>query len=306
MEKSPATTYSRPNFLTGMLLAVVVGLGSGLGSVAFIHLIAFFQQIFFVHGRQWFAFLGPLAVVPLPAIGGLLVGLIIFYGSDTARGHGVPEVMYALTRQGGRMQPRTMIVKTLASALTIGSGGSAGRAGPVVHIGAALGSSLGQLFRLPTAWLRTLVSCGAAAGISATFNAPLGGIFFTTELLTTSFVSYGLPFIVASSLVSNLLATTLLGIEQSFLLPTLYGLVHPGEIIFYLLLGVVVIIGGFLFMKSLQYSETLFEKMKKAPIWLRPAIGGLAVGLIGLYSYDIYGVSYGPVPWSSNESLDQI
>lgn len=294
-----------PRFAMGVLLAIVVGAGSGLGSVAFVWLIEKIQIIFFVHGVRFFSFLGPFAVVPLPAIGGLIVGLVIYYGTAEARGHGVPEVMYAVTKRGGRIQPITVVVKTIASAITIGSGGSAGRAGPVVQIGAALGSTVGQFLRLPTAWLRTLVSCGAAAGISATFNAPLGGIFFTTELLTTSFVSYGLPFIVISSLVANLIATMFLGVGQSFILPTAYSLVNPAEIFFYLLLGGVIILTGYLFMKSFQLSENIYDGMKKLPVWFRPAVGGLVVGVIGLYSYDLFGVGYGAVPWESSLGLDQ-
>jgi len=112
-----------PHFSFGILLAILVGLGGGLGSVAFIYLIRWIQTLFFVHGLQIFSFLGPFAVVPLPVIGGLLVGLIIYYGTSEARGHGVPEVMFAVTKRGGRMSPKTVIVKTLASALTIGSGG---------------------------------------------------------------------------------------------------------------------------------------------------------------------------------------
>ncbi len=294
-----------PRFAMGVLLAIVVGTGSGLGSVAFVWLIEKIQIIFFVHGIRLFSFLGPFAVVPLPAIGGLLVGLVIYYGTVEARGHGVPEVMYAMTKRGGRIQPITVVIKTIASAITIGSGGSAGRAGPVVQIGAAMGSTVGQFLRLPTAWLRTLVSCGAAAGISATFNAPLGGIFFTTELLTTSFVSYGLPFIVISSLVANLIATMLLGVGQSFNLITVYTLVSPVEIVFYLLLGIMIIVTGFIFMKTLQVSENIFDWMKKLPVWFRPALGGLVVGVIGLYSFDLFGVGYGKVPWNSTLGLDQ-
>ncbi|MDY7026946.1 MAG: chloride channel protein [Spirochaetota bacterium] len=295
-----------PHFALGVLLAVVVGAGSGLGSVAFIWMIKKIQILFFVHLIEVFSPLGTFAVVPLPAIGGLIVGLVIYYGTVEAKGHGVPEVMFAVTKRGGRIQPRTVIVKTLASAITIGTGGSAGRAGPVVQIGAAMGSTVGQILKLPTAWLRNLVMCGAAAGISATFNAPLGGIFFTTELLTTSFVSYGLPFIVISSLVSNMIATVLLGMDQSFKMPTLYMLVNGGELIFYALLGIVIVIGGFLFMKTLQLSENIFDSMKKVPVWFRPAIGGLAVGFIGLFSYDIFGVGYGKVPWISTMSFDHV
>ncbi|MFW6209507.1 MAG: chloride channel protein [Spirochaetota bacterium] len=300
------TQQKTPHFTFGILLALIVGLGSGLGSVAFIYLIRWLQTIFFVHGLGIFSFLGPFAAVPLPAIGGLIVGLIIYYGTPEARGHGVPEVMFAVTKRGGRISPKTVIVKTLASALTIGSGGSAGRAGPVVQIGAAMGSTIGQFLKLPTAWLRTLVSCGAAAGISATFNAPLGGIFFTTELLTTSFMSYGLPFIIISSVTANVVTTMIIGIDGSFTLPTLYSLVCIEEILFYVILGGVIVLLGFLFMKTLQRSENIFDAMKGLPVWFRPAIGGLAVGLIGLYSYDIFGVGYGDVPWNSTMSFDHL
>ncbi len=298
--------HKNPHFSFGILLALVVGLGSGLGSVAFIYLIRYIQLFFFGPGLEFFSFLGPFAAVPLPAIGGLIVGLVVYYGTSEARGHGVPEVMFAVTKRGGRISPKTVIVKTVASALTIGTGGSAGRAGPVVQIGAAMGSTVGQFLKLPTAWLRTLVSCGAAAGISATFNAPLGGIFFTTELLTTSFMSYGLPFIIISSVSANVVTTMVLGIDGSFVLPSLYSLVQIEELLFYTVLGIVIVLAGFLFMKCLQLSENIFDAMKKLPVWFRPAIGGLAVGLMGLYSYDIFGVGYGDVPWNSTMSFDHV
>ena len=122
-----------------------------------------------------------------PVVGGLIYGPLIARFAREARGHGVPEVMLAVSEQGGRIRPRVAAVKSLASAVCIGSGGSVGREGPIVQIGSALGSSLGQVLRIPESRLRLLVACGAAGGISATFNAPIAGVFFALELILRDF-----------------------------------------------------------------------------------------------------------------------
>ena len=145
--------------------------------------------------------LGIWFVVLAPVVGGLVYGPLIARFAREAKGHGVPEVMLAVSENGGRIRPRVAAVKALASAICIGSGGSVGREGPIVQIGSALGSTVGQVLRLPESRLRLLVACGAAGGISATFNAPIAGVFFALELILRDFEveSFGVVVLPPSS-----------------------------------------------------------------------------------------------------------
>ena len=293
-----------PGMPLGLILAGIVGVGGGLGAVLFRWLIFLFQRVFF-GGTAWLlGFLGPYHAIVAPAAGGLLVGLIVNYFAKEAKGHGVPEVMLAVAAKGGRIRPRVAAAKILASAICIGSGGSVGREGPIVQIGSALGSTLGQLLRLPTVWLRTLVGCGASAGISATFNAPLGGCFFTMELLFRSFATKGFAFVVVSSVVGNLVALYFLGNSPAFNVGNIYVLADAREMLLYLCLGVLTGLVGVAFIKAIHFSENLFEAIHRIPDWLKPVLGGLIVGCIGLYSPDLFGVGYGQTPWVGHASID--
>jgi CIC family chloride channel protein len=170
-----------PFTLTGetrllVLLAVAIGVGSGLGAYGFRWLIGAVQHLLWQRGAAllpWPA----LGTVLVPMVGGALVGPIVYWLAREAKGHGVPEVMLAVAEDQGRMRARVVFVKALASALCIGSGGSAGREGPIVQIGSALGSTLGQRLKLPVALVRTVLAAGAAGGIAAPFNAPIAGVF---------------------------------------------------------------------------------------------------------------------------------
>lgn len=165
-------------------LALVVGCGAGLGAIAFRWLIQTFTRLLSGHAdysaaghaaHPWLPWLGPWFVVLAPVAGGLLYGPLVQRFAKEARGHGVPEVMYAVAHRGGRIAPQVAVVKALASALCMGSGGSVGREGPIVQIGSALGSTVGGVLRVPEDRRRLLVACGAAGGIAATFNAPWPG-----------------------------------------------------------------------------------------------------------------------------------
>jgi len=173
----------------GLILSILVGAIAGLGAVVFRWLISSFQTLFFGGGASYLGFLGQYYIILLPAVGGLIVGLLIHYGAREAKGHGVPEVMEAAAVRGGRIRSRVAIVKSLASSVCIGSGGSVGREGPIVQIGSSFGSTVGQWLGLPAGWLRTLVACGAAGGISATFNTPIGGVFFAMEIIMGRFIT---------------------------------------------------------------------------------------------------------------------
>jgi len=156
------------------LLAVVVGLFGGLASIVFKILIQFFQSQFWrastiisaVSSQGWYL------TILIPALGGLIIGPIIYFGAREAKGHGVPEIMESIVFRGGRIRKQVVAVKTLASAICIGSGGSVGREGPIVQISASLASTVGQIFRIKERGMRTLVAAGAGAGIGGTFNAP--------------------------------------------------------------------------------------------------------------------------------------
>jgi len=187
-QREPAHTrlvrfFHESNTTGPILLALLVGIGGGLGAVVFRWLITDVGDLFFGGGALLKPYLGRSWVVLVPAAGGVVVGLLVHFFAREAKGHGVPEVMLAVAAHGGRIRPRVAAVKALASSVCIGSGGSAGREGPIVQIGAALGSTLAQLLRLPTSRMRLLVACGAAAGISATFNAPIAGVLFAQDHL---------------------------------------------------------------------------------------------------------------------------
>ncbi len=276
-----------------MGLSVAVGLIAGLGAVGFRAMISGFDWIFFDGGAKVFGFMGEYYVIILPAIGGLFVGLIVYFFAREAKGHGVPEVMAAVAAKGGRIRSRLVLVKALASSICIGSGGSVGREGPIVQIGASVGSTVGQWLRLHEDWIKTLVACGAAGGISATFNAPIAGVFFAHEIILSRFITISFVPVVISSVTATMIAHVFLGHQRVFPIPE-YTLHSPWEILFYVVLGIAAAVVAVAFIRILYKSEDLFDSLK-FPDYLKPVLGGIMVGLIGLYSRDLFGVGYGGV-----------
>lgn len=285
------------------VLAVLVGVGSGFGAVAFRYLISSFTWIATGHtefGQQGriasdhLAFLGPAFFVLIPVIGGLLYGPLIYRWAREARGHGVPEVMIAVADNGGRIRPQVSIVKALASALCIATGGSVGREGPIVQIGSAMASSLGQKVRMPENRLRILVACGAAGGISATFNAPITGVFFGVEIILRAFSIEAMFPVMLASMLADAVATPILG-HGRFLsgFPADVALQHPAN---YLLIAALAVIAAFvgLGFKTVLYKlEDLGDTLwGKRPEWARPAVGGVLLGIILLAVPQLYGVGY--------------
>lgn len=277
---------------TGVLVAtaLIVGLGGGLGAVVFRWLINGFTHFFFDVMQGWLSFLGPAYVVVVPAIGGLFVGPMIYFLAREAKGHGVPEVMEAIALRGGRIRPIVVVVKSLASSLCIGSGGSVGREGPIVQIGSALGSTLGQLLKLSDERIRNLVACGAAAGIAATFNAPIAGVIFALEIILGEFsVSY-FSTVVISSVTASVVGRVALGDVPAFVTPP-YSLVSPWELPLYVLLGGLAGLVAFAFVWALYWFEDVFDAWK-FPEYVKPAAGGLLVGAVGFYFPHVFGVGY--------------
>jgi chloride channel protein, CIC family len=281
-------------------LALIIGVGAGLGAVAFRYLIVGITWL--VTGREDFSDAGRVASTHLPwlgvwflllapVVGGLVYGPLVNRFAPEARGHGVPEVMYAVARNGGRIPPRVAAVKALASALCIGTGGSVGREGPIVQIGSALGSSIGQWLRVPSHRLVLMVACGAAGGISATFNAPIAGVVFGLELILRAFTAEAFGVLVLSSVTANLLARSLVGDDTIFHLPH-FALGSPAELPLYALLGLVAGLLGWGFARFLYLVEDACDAVWRGPEWLRPAVGGLLLGGLLLALPQMYGVGY--------------
>ena len=274
-------------------LAVLVGLGGGLGAVAFGWLIHVVEVFSFQAMRDWLGFLGPYYVIAVPALGGLLVGPLIYFLAREAKGLGVPEVMEAVAWQGGRIRPVVPWVKSLAASITIGTGGSAGRVGPVVQIGSALGSTLGQVLELPDGHVRNLVACGAAAGIAATFNTPIAGVFFALEVILRDFSVGSFSAVVIASVMSSVVGRIFLGDVTAFSIPS-YSLVTPLELPLYLVLGVIAALAGVGFTRLLYLSQDLFDAWR-FPAYLKPVAGGLLVGLAGVWFPHIFGVGFAAI-----------
>jgi len=284
--------YWRTSELTrGIILIILVGLASGLGAVLFRWMISGFTTVFFDGGETAFSFLGKYYVIILPALGGLVVGLIIHFLAREAKGHGVPEVMLAVATQKGRIRSRVAAIKALASSICIGSGGSAGREGPIVQIGSSVGSAVGQWFRLPEDWVRLLVACGAAGGISATFNAPIAGVFFGLELILRRFTPRNFIFVGLSSIIAAAISYAFWGNSPTFTRIPEYTWTNGWELPLYILLGVAAAFVARGFITALYRSEDLFNTLR-FPEYLKPALGGLAVGLIGFFYPHLFGVGY--------------
>lgn len=277
----------------GFLWATVVGIIAGLGAVVFRNLIELFQFVFFEKGGQVLASLGDFWLILIPAAGGLLVGPLIYFLAREAKGHGVPEVMLAIAQEGGRIRPRVAFVKILASALSIGSGGSVGREGPIVQIGATCGSVLAQRLKLSQEWIRTLVACGAAGGISATFNAPIAGVFFALEVILGRFSTRHFSVVVVTSVVAAVTSHAFFPDVANLSVPQ-YGLEGALELPFYAILGVLAAFTGIGFIILLYGTEDFFDALR-IPEYLKPMLGGLLLGALAIYSRDILGVGYGAV-----------
>jgi CIC family chloride channel protein len=275
--------------LVMVTFAVIVGLGAGLGTIIFIRMITFFDNIFFGQGKL-LGLPGNTYVILLPLLGGLIVGPLIHFVAPEAKGHGVPEVLTAIATKGGRIRPVVVLVKALGSAITIGSGGSVGREGPIVQIGAALGSTLGQAFKLSDKRIITLVASGAAAGIAATFNAPIAGVMFAIEVILGDFGIQNLSTMVISAVTASVVSRAVLGDFPAFTVPA-YKLNSPWELPLYLGLGVVAGLGAILFMKTLYYLEDIFDNWKIPP-YLKPAVGGLGLGVLGFFVPRVFGTGF--------------
>lgn len=292
--KSPASSLaSHMGGLLAPALGIAIGLLGGLGAVGFRYLIGFFQNLIYgstndlalvTQGMPWWR------VLLGPAVGGLFVGPLVYFLAREAKGHGVPEVMNAVAMQGGVIRKRVVVIKSLASALCIGSGGSVGREGPIVQIGSAIGSSLGQILKVPDNLMRVLVACGAAAGIAATFNAPIAGAIFALEIILADFALTNFTPIILASVFATVVSRALVGDYPAFQVPP-YDLESPVELGFYVILGLLSGVLAVSFTVTLYKFEDLWDAWK-FPEYMKATIGGIIIGTVALSFPQIMGVGY--------------
>ena len=276
------------------LIAIVIGILTGFGAVGVHHLIDFFSKLFYGEGSlvvllqetpKW-------KIILYPAGAGLIVGPMIYFFAREAKGHGVPEIMAAILLKGGKIKPSVAVVKALASSLSIGAGGSIGSEGPQAQIGATLSSVLGRFFFKKEEYIKVLVAAGAGAGIAAAFNTPMAGALFASEVILGSFSVTSFSPIIMASVSATLVSEHFLGDKVFFSIPN-YTVGSPYEFFFYIILGVLAGFVALMFIWTLYFSEDLFDKkMKVIPEYLRPVLGGLMLGLIGIYVPYIMGTGF--------------
>lgn len=279
-------------------LSVIIGFLASLGASGFVEAINFFRLLWTPYGGDYTGFImgdiTTLLIPFLPALGGLLLGPFGALFPSEAKGHGVPEVMESVVKEGGILRARTIFIRGIASAITIGTGGSAGREGPIAQIGAAIGSATAQFCKLSSNNVRTLLGCGAAGGIAATFNAPIAGALFALEIVLGDWHIATFTPVIMSSVIATTTTRYMHGGKAIFDVPY-YQLVSPVEIIFYAILGLLAGLVALLFIYSMERCEHFFEEKLPVHPWLKPAIGGFLVGIIGLAFPQIFSNGYGPL-----------
>ncbi len=297
------SSWLRSSRLGLFTLAAGVGLAAGVAAIGFRYLVQAVTWVVTGHGEfgqdgrilsGHLPWLGLWFYVLVPVIGGVLYGPVVYRYAREARGHGVPEVMVAVAENGGRMRPRVAAVKAMASAVTIGTGGSVGREGPIVQIGSALASSLGQWVRVPESRLRILVACGAGGAIAATFNAPIAGVFFGIEIILRELSADVLFAVMLSAMLADAVARPVLG-AHAFLAQFPQGTtIHSSaDYLLVAVLAVVAALVGQAFRAALYRIEEVCDRLwGTRPEWARPIVGGLAVGVLLLAVPQMYGVGY--------------
>jgi CIC family chloride channel protein len=293
------------------LLAIVVGLVTGLGAVVFRDLIGFIHNLSFLgvfsfdYEANVFTPPSPWGalIILVPVVGGQIVTFLITKFAPEARGHGVPEVMDAIYYQDGMIRPVVAVIKSIASALSIGTGAAVGREGPIIQIGSAIGSTLGQIVRMAP-WQRiTLVAAGAGAGIAATFNTPIGGVMFAIELMMPELSARTFLPVALATGTATFIGRIFFGIHPAFAMPTkLLASQSPASLdalLLYALLGALIGIAAAAFIRGLSFAEDVFDRIRNP--YLRNFVGMLIVGvliyafLIGAGHYFVEGVGYSTI-----------
>lgn len=288
------------------LLAAVVGLAAGVLAFLLLRLIGLIGNLVFFgsfsgiirpfdlsHVGAW--------VIIIPALGGLVVGLMAKYGTNAIKGHGIPEAMEAVLTRQSRIPAKVAVYKPIATAIAIGTGGPFGAEGPIIQTGGAIGSLIGQAIRTTPAERKVLLACGAAAGMAATFGTPLAGVVLSIELLLFEFASRSfVPLVIASTLATSM-HMLLLGTGPLFdMVPVDFGI--PRNLPWYVLLGIICGLAAVGYTHLLYWAEDRFESLR-VPKVLLPAIGGLGLGIIGLFAPQVLGVGYKTITAVLNNDL---
>ncbi len=271
-------------------LAILIGVAGGAGAIVFRNVIEFVHRIFF-SGIYHQGADPSYSVILFPIIGGLIVGPIVCILAPEAKGHGVPQIIESLQISGGQIRKRVGFLLILSSAVIIGSGGSAGREGPIAQIGASFGSLIGQIFRLGSGDLKLLTVCGVAAGIAGTFNAPMGGAISSMEVVARRFSSYDSVPILMSAVVGAAVAGALISPTPAFANPEFAF--STADLALCFIIGPIFGILAFSWVRIFYIVEDFFEDLK-IPKMLKPALGGTVAGISGyyLFGYGIMGVGY--------------
>ena len=266
-----------------LILAALIGVLAGTASTVFRWMIAFFERVFSTGGILFgFPDWAVVLLLPLmPMLGGLIIGLAWKLMPGPMEENGVHKVIQGMAMSNGKIPKSSILVCATTSSITLGSGGSAGRVAPTVQICAAIGSMIGQLFKMSTERMRVFVGCGAAAGIAATFNAPLAGVLFAMEIILGKYTIHSFSPIVIASVMGTVTGRAIEGNALTFQTPV-HDLVSYWEIFFYLILGVLCGLMARLFTKIYFSAQKFFEEKVPLPRNLHPALGGLIVGLIGV------------------------
>jgi chloride channel protein, CIC family len=287
-------------------LAAGVGLLAGLVAYILYKLIGLFTNLFFFH--EWSTKFRSVGghhlgwwVILVPVAGGLVVGVMAKYGSSKIKGHGIPEAMEAVLVNRSRIEPKVALLKPISAAIAIGTGGPFGAEGPIIQTGGALGSLVGQVLHTTAVERKVLLACGAAAGMSATFNTPIAGVILAIELLLFEFKARSfIPLVIASTL-ATAVHMQLLGPGPMFSVSAVdFGIPHA--LPFYLVLGPVCGIAAVLLSKALYWVEDTFEKLPLDELWW-PAIGALFLGIIGFFVPRVLGVGYDTIGEILNGNL---
>ncbi len=313
MEKNEITKGKPLGMLGFSLLSVLIGVIAGLGAVVFRGLIAFFHNLMFlgkfslIYNANAHTPPGPWGpfVILVPVVGAFGVAFLVKNFAPEAKGHGVPEVMDAIYYNKGVIRPVVALIKSIASALSIGSGGAIGREGPIIQIGSSFGSSMGQIFKMPVWQCITLIAAGAGGGIAATFNTPIGGVLFAVEIMLHEVSARTLIPVAISTATATYLGRFFFGSNPSFVIPSLqtsyFHLMHPLVIPSYVGLGLLMGISSVLFIRSIYGFEDFFDTHIKGNYYSRHMIGMFLVGII-MYilianqgHYYIEGVGYSTI-----------
>jgi len=286
--KSPMLQMNLLAALTGTCAAVLtwvfISLSKGIQGIFYGD--SFIQNSLIDSGNEW-------KIIFIPALGGLVAGLIIEYWSKDAKGAGVPLVMEAVAFKQARLSAKKAVAKCFAAAACIGTGMSLGRVGPMVVISSTVGSEIGQRTGKTVDETRTLVGCGAASAITAAFNAPLGGVLFAIELILAELRTRSFIPIVVAVVIATIVGRELTGDLAAFDNIPKYPLGSPTEYPLYIVLGLVTGLAAAGFIKLLNWVETNIEKIDIIPVFIRTSLGGLCVGLIALSFPHILGNGFG-------------